>query len=125
MTDLKFNLLGILYRATPINPVRECELLNSGLDSSPMIRNALSDLKQQHLVFSPIGSDIITITSTGRVAYETSEQERHQQANEDRIRELDKKLNIAIALIPFIILALETLIDYLPSIVTWVASLFS
>lgn len=125
MTDLKFALLDMLYHTVPTKPLTKIDLLNSGHDKVYNIEAALKDLMTQSYISATYGSDTVKITSTGRIAYEAAKEERQQQSTEDRIRKLNKKLNITIALSPFVIFILNLLIEYLPAILAWLVSLFT
>ena len=87
MTDLKFELLGILYPANSTDPVRKLQLLQSGLASPVEVEKALVDLGRQGYVTSAVGSDIVTLTTAGRTAFEGAQISRKKQTDDKKDQE--------------------------------------
>ncbi len=90
MTDLKFKLLEMLYNASPIYPLKERDLLNSGHSTMVKIDYAIKDLITLNYIEQPVCSDTVKITSPGRNAYESEKENRDQQAKQEAEKHADQ-----------------------------------
>ena len=124
MTDLKFALLEKLYHTAPTHPLSDIDLLNSHFDAYTRIDAAVEDLKEQGYVVGRIGSRSLSLTSAGRIAYETAKEEREKQAKNERQQRFDNKISVASVLIPCITFVLGLIIEHFSGIVEWIISLF-
>lgn len=125
MTDLKFELLGILYPANSTAPVRKLQLLQSGLASPVEVEKALSDLRGQGYVTSAVGSDIVTLTAAGRAAFEGAQISRKKQADDKKQQRFQNKISVASVLVPLVTFLLGLVVEYQAGVVAWVVALFS
>ena len=125
MTDLKFELLGILYPANSTDPVRKLQLLQSGLASPVEVEKALVDLGRQGYVTSAVGSDIVTLTTAGRTAFEGAQISRKKQTDDKKQQRFQNKISVASVLVPLVTFFLGLVVEYQAGIVAWTVALFS
>ena len=84
MTDLKFEILKLLYNA-PYNEMQYAEILNSickdaNLGTGNQVRNALTDFEtayEKPLIRKCIGKRAYKLTPYGRLAYEVESNNRN------------------------------------------------
>ena len=76
MTDLKFQLLSILYASPNGEGEHEVDLLNHFSDKIIQAHTSLEDLKTDKLVECVIGSTRYKITKSGRVVLEMLKENR-------------------------------------------------
>lgn len=90
MTDLKFNLLKMLYEASPLHPLKELDLINSGYAEPLKIDAAIEDLIEQKYIKTAPCSNSIKIDSPGRIAFESEKEHRDQQAKQEAEKHADQ-----------------------------------
>ena len=86
MTDLKFKLLNKLYSSPPTATISKTELLNLKIATPTEICDALDDLFEKKYIKSKVGSDTVSITSPGRIAFEETQEERNKNSK-DKIQQ--------------------------------------
>ncbi|MBP3936440.1 MAG: hypothetical protein IK954_02510 [Clostridia bacterium] len=123
MTDLKFNILEQIVSSTPANPFHKSEFMK---DIANLMESeaAFKDLSYEGFIRSAVGSDVLTITSAGRIAYETAKEEREKQTQNKRQQRFNNKISVASVLIPCITFILGIVIGHFSGIIEWIVSLF-
>lgn len=127
MTDLKFQILSLIYHSTN-HEIEEIEVYKQNFGDVKEVRIAINDMLQPNpkpLIVRPIGKQTLKLTSAGNVAYEQAEDDRHQQAKEEAQQSFDNKVSIASLLIPLITFILGLIVEYEVNIIDWLFSLFS
>ena len=124
MTDLKFNLLGMLYEASPLHPLKELDLINSGYAEPVKIDDAIEDLVTQDYIKASLTSNNLKITSLGRIAYESEKEKRYDNACNKRQQSFNNKIAIASLLMSPIVFFLGVIVEHRAQLVELIFSLF-
>ena len=117
MTDLKYNLLKMLYDASPIHPLKEIDLINSGLASPVKIDDAIDDLVSQDYIKASITSNSLKITSLGRIAYESEKETRDSNAQREATEYKHYRSNKILLILGLIIPSVLSLIGIAISVI--------
>ena len=100
MTDLKFNLLSMLYNVE--QAMHENDLLNHFLSDLTAASNALDDLKKDELVECDISGIRYTLSTAGRAMFEVLQESRDRETKNRRRQYIQYWITTAIALAAFI-----------------------
>lgn len=80
MSDLKFELMEVIQKSSPVHPIEKGEVLNSHIGSICEYADALDNLISAGYVVQRYGSNSLFLTLNGVRALE-DEQERREQLN--------------------------------------------
>ena len=124
MNDLKFYLLDKIDSASPIDPIREFDLLKSGFSTPVATQKALNDMKKQKFIRSPINSELLYLEPDGRTALESEKEKRYNDACNKRQQSFDNKVSVAMALVPAVTFFLGLIVEHSTQLIDFIVSLF-
>lgn len=140
MTDLKYNLLKMLYNASPRCPLKMTDLLSTGYAEPINIDAAIEDLLELKYIKNDRCSNCIRIASPGRIAYESEKELRDQQSKHQAEKQADQLAMMSLGEIQrkkqfrhdFVIAAFSAvlgagvmyLLEHFPQLVNAIISLF-
>ena len=126
MTDLKFDILKLLYNSYPLRERKFGEIIESVSADPTLIINALKELQSpSHMLVENLTcSDVYKLTALGAEVYEQLQEEREQASKTERQQSFDNKIAVASLLVPFITFVLGLLVDHYTDLVSFLLSLF-
>lgn len=126
MTDLKFDILKLLYNSYPLRERKFGEIIESVSADPTLIKNALKELQSpSHMLVENLTcSDVYKLTALGAEVYEQLQEEREQASKTERQQSFDNKIAVASLLVPFITFVLGLLVDHYTDLVSFLLSLF-
>lgn len=126
MTDLKFNILKLLYEAYPSRELKFGEIITSVSADPTLTKIALKELQSypnKPLEKTPC-SDVYKLTDSGAYLYEQLKEERKQASKQESQQSFDNKISVASLLVPFVTFILGLLVDHYTDLVSFLLSLF-
>lgn len=126
MTDLKFDILKLLYNSYPLRERKFGEIIESVSADPTLIKNALKELQSpSHMLVENLTcSDVYKLTALGAEVYEQLQEEREQASKTERQQSFDNKIAVASLLVPSITFVLGLLVDHYTDLVSFLLSLF-
>ncbi len=94
MTDLKFNILNILYNSYPLRELTRMNIFNSIPDDKVLIHNALKELQSLHYIQILNCSDVFKLTDLGAEIYENTYEFRKENSKRKRENMINRVLTI-------------------------------
>lgn len=85
MTDLKFNILKLLYYTQPLRELKRGEIIDSIANNPILIVNALNELQLKNHIERSAYSDVYKLTESGADTFE-QEQETRKQASKQKVQ---------------------------------------
>ena len=122
MTDLKFQLLSILYDSP--NGEQEVDLLNRFPDKITDAYILLKKLKKAQLVECVIGTTRYKITSDGETLYENFKESHDKDSENKRQQRFQNKISIASVFVPLITFILGLIVEHFGNFIGFFTSLF-
>ena len=95
MTDLKFNILKLLYNTYPLRELNMGEIFNSIAEEPIFVKNALNELKSRGFIKILTCSDVYKLTDSGAELYEQEVENRTKEAKHKRQYILSVILTVA------------------------------
>ena len=102
MTDLKFNILKLLYYTYPIREMKKGDIINSIPDNPLLIENSLKELQSEGYIEVLLCTDKYRLIPSGATTFEKIQEDREQAAKKEKQQRFDNKVSIASVLVPFI-----------------------
>lgn len=124
MTDLKFNILKLLYNTHPQRNLSLGDIIDSLPDDKVLIYNALKELQSREIIENLPCSNFFKLTLSGAEVFEQIQEERTKESKQESQQRFDNKISVASLLIPFVTFILGLLVDHYTNIVSFVISLF-
>ena len=125
MTDVKFDILGILY-GSPIRTEDRTIISNRLSPSDPTpVKYALYELEKMGYIVSVTCSNKVKLTDDGANAYELEEEVRKEHSNQQRQQRFQNKISVASVLVPAVTFILGLIAESCFRIVDWVVALFT
>ena len=126
MTDLKFDILKLLYSSYPLRERKFGEIIESVSADPTLIKNALKELQSpSHMLVENLTcSDVYKLTALGAEVYEQLQEEREQASKTERQQSFDNKIAVASLLVPSITFVLGLLVDHYTDLVSFLLSRF-
>ena len=124
MTDLKFNILKLLYNTYPLRELSRMDIFKSIPDDKLLIHNALKELQARDYIQLLVCSDVFKLTSFGAESFENVQEERDKATKKESQQRFDNKISIASVLIPSITFLLGILFEHFTDFVAFLISLF-
>ena len=123
MTDLKYSILGVLYSNQPRQESR-VNLIKCHFDTPTATGYSIDELIDAKFIKPVLGADKVELTPLGANAYEQTEEERRNQAEQKKQQRFDNKISVASVLVPLITFFLGIIVEFQVSIVDWFLALF-
>lgn len=124
MTDLKFNILKLLYNTLPQRNLSLGDIIDSLPDDKVLIYNALKELQSRGIIENLPCSNFFKLTLSGAEEFEQIQEKRTKESKQESQQRFDNKISVASLLIPFVTFVLGLLVDHYTNIVSFVVSLF-
>ena len=124
MTDLKFQILKLLYETYPFRELSMMDIFNSISDDKNLIHNALKELKSKEYIKQLTCSDVFKLTDSGADVFEQIQEERKQASKHEKQQRFDNKISIASVLIPFITFILGIVFEHYTDFIALFISVF-
>lgn len=124
MTDLKFNILKLLYNSHPLREQRFGKILHSVPEDPILVKNALSELSSSGIIENLTCSDIYKLTDLGEKVFEQIQEEREQVSKQECQQRFDNKISVANLLIPLVTFILGFFVDHCPEVFSFLSSIF-
>lgn len=122
MTDLKFQLLSILYDSP--NGEQEVDLLNHFPGKIIDAYVSLKQLKKSKLVKCVIGTNRYTIMPNGETLYENLKESHDKDSENKRQQRFQNKISIASVFVPLITFILGLIVEHFGNFIGFFTSLF-
>ena len=124
MTDLKFNILKLLYNTHTQRNLSLVYIIDSLPDDKVLIYNALKELQSRGIIENLPCSNFFKLTLSGAEVFEQIQEERTKESKQESQQRFDNKISVASLLIPFVTFILGLLVDHYTNIVSFIISLF-
>lgn len=124
MTDLKFQILKLLYQAYPLRELSRMDIIRSINENPLHIHNALKELKSKNYIKQLTCSNVFSLELLGAETYELLQEEREQATKQESQQRFNNKISVANLLIPFIIFILGLLAEHFVGFVSFLISVF-
>jgi hypothetical protein len=124
MTDLKYFILGVLYKSRP-RQESKINLINLKFDTPTATGYAIDELIEAKFIKPVLGTDKVELTPSGANAYEEANEERKNQAKQERQQRFENKVSIATVLVPLVTFILGIIVESQVNIVDWILALFT
>lgn len=124
MTDLKFNILKLLYNTHTQRNLSLGDIIDSLPDDKVLIYNALKELQSRGIIENLPCSNFFKLTLSGAEVFEQIQEERTKESKQESQQRFDNKISVASLLIPFVTFILGLLVDHYTNIVSFIISLF-
>ena len=124
MTDLKFEILNLLYNSKPLREQKFGNISKSVSADPTLIKYALSELSSKGIIENLPCSDVYILTDSGAELFEQVQDERDNASKQESQQSFDKKMSIANLLVPFVTFILGLLADHYTNLVSFVLALF-
>ena len=124
MTDLKFQILKLLYETYPFRELSMMDIFNSISDDKNLIHNALKELKSKEYIKQLTCSNVFQLTDSGADVFEQIQEEREQASKHEKQQSFDNKISKASLLVPFITFILGIVFDHYTDVISFLITFF-
>ena len=124
MTDLKFQILKLLYETYPLRELSRMDIIHSINENPIHTHNALKELKSKEYIKQLTCSDVFKLTESGADVFEQIQEEREQASKHEKQQSFDNKISIASILIPFITFILGIVFEHYTDFIALLISVF-
>lgn len=125
MTDLKFNILKILYESNSRRELNRYEIMHSVSDDPNLIKKALEELESTRFIKNLTCSEVFKLTPEGAIIFEQIKEEREKEAKKESQQRFDNKISVVSLLIPLVTFIIGLIVEHYSHPVSLILLLFS
>lgn len=124
MTDLKFQILKLLYEKYPMRELSMMDIIHSINEEAIHTHNALKELNSKEYIKQLTCSNVFKLTNSGADVFEQIQEEREKASKQESQQRFDNKISVASLLVPFITFILGLLVDHYTNLVSFILKIF-